>query len=356
MRRLAAVVAISCVAIASLALRANAQASPEEQCASLKSNAPAYEKCVESIKQSQARVTPAATSPTPRSGQQLVEESQNSQRRMMLIAVTGGIALATLLIGLSVLRTARRVRSYPVAEVTELLESMIPPEVRERDPAAKAVPIPAGGGRSSAKLMLVSVIVAVCAIVGGLGIALSGHSDKIWIVPIVLLPFGALYGWWVVKVGARASDDWLAPLGLRVTKTPGAVIGPNPAGFAGGNLLRPYVVGPTVIEGVRHGRNVSITQESAGVGPISIRVVVDGKAPAASCRGERGSWNGGIPAGAAGDVIRSSSTGPGSATIAGGGDGLVLIRQVSVKDLLSRDGYGLLIRDLDLTERVISAS
>lgn len=346
---------IAWIGVAVLPLDASAQASPEEQCAGLKANAPAFEKCVETIRQSQALVSPTATAATPPSGQQLAEENRNSQRRVTMIVVIGAVGFAGLSVGFSVVRTVRRTRSYPVAEVTELIESMIPPEVRERDPNARALPIPAGGGRTSAKLMLLSVVVAACVMAGGVAIAMSGHSDKIWIVPIVLLPFGALYGWWVVRAGAKSSDDWLAPLGLRVTKTPGAVIGPNPAGFAGGNLMRPYVVGPTIIEGVRRGRNVSITQESAGIGPISIRVVVDGRAPVLSCRGERGSWGGEIPEGEAGDAIRLRPTGPGSVTIAGGGDGLVLIRQVAARDLLSRDGYGLLIRDLDLAEKVAGA-
>lgn len=334
-----------------------AQATPEEQCASLKSNSTAYEKCIEAVRQSQssvstARPSPNATATATTAGDQAIEESRKDQKRQTTIAVIAGIAVAVFLIGFSVLRTVRRTRSYPVEEITRTIESMIPPEVRERDPSIRAVAIPAGGGRTSGKLMALSVAVAIAAIAGGLAIALSGNSDKIWILPVALLPFGALYAWWVVRVAAKSSDDWLAPLGLRVTKTPGAVIGPNPAGFAGGNLMRPYVIGPTVIEGTRLGRDVSITQESAGVGPISIRVVLGGAGPRLSCRGEGDQWTGEIPEGATGELIRQSPTGPGSVTIAGGGESLVLIRQVTARDLLSAQGYGLMIRDLKLAEAV----
>ncbi|RIK06694.1 MAG: hypothetical protein DCC49_11210 [Acidobacteria bacterium] len=344
-----------------LAGPSHAQATPEEQCAGLKSNTAAYEKCVETVRQSQSRVATAQPSPNTTtdpgtSGNPAVEESRNAQRRQTTIAVIAGITVAVLLVGFSILRTVRRTRSYPVDEVTQLIQSMIPDEVRERDPSTRAVPIPAGGGRTTGRLMALSVVVAVVAIAGGLAIALTGNSDKIWIVPIVLLPFGALYAWWVVRVGTKSSDDWLAPLGLRVTKTPGAVIGPNPTGFVGGNLMRPYVVGPTVIEGTRFGRDVSITQESAGVGPVSIRVVIGGAGPRLSCRGEGGQWSGEIPEGATGEIIRGSATGPGSVTIAGGGDGLVVIRQVSARDLLSAQGYGLMIRDLKLAESVVQAN
>lgn len=178
--------------------QSQAQVTPEEQCASLKSNSTAYEKCIEAVRHSQSSVPTAQPSPNDTSaattaGDQALEESRKAQKRQTTIAAIVGIAVAVLLVGFSILRTVRRTRSYPVEEITLMIESMIPPEVREHDPSARAVPIPAGGGRTSGKLMALSVIIAIAAIAGGLAIALSGHSDKIWIVPVALLPFGALY-------------------------------------------------------------------------------------------------------------------------------------------------------------------
>lgn len=338
---------------------AHAAASPEEQCAPLKSNSAAYEQCIDSVRHAQGLAS-STPQPTPSAGpvdspSDSQEASRASQRGQMAIAIGIGISVAVLAIGFSIWRTIRRSRSYPVDEVTALLATLIPPEVSESNPNAVAIPIPRAGGKATGKLMALSVLVAILTILAGLAIAATGNSEKIWIVPIVLLPFGVGYAWWVTRTAIKSSDEWLAPLGLQVTKTPSAIVGPNPAGLAGGNLLRPYVLGPSVMEGRRYGREVTITQESAGVGGVSLRILVQGRAPTANCRGERDAWSGSIPEGAAGEVIRAARVGPGSVTIAGDGQGLVLIRQISQREILSKEGYGLIVRDLDLVESIMNA-
>lgn len=120
--------------------------------------------------------------------------------------------------------------------------------------------------------------------------------------------------------------------------------------FTAGNLMRPSAIGSSVIEGTRSGGSVTITHESTGADSISTRVVVASPSPRLSCRGEGDLRIGEISEIATGEAVRRPVTGSESVTIAGRGNGLVLIRQVSGRELPPARGYGSMIRDLNLVE------
>lgn len=349
------------VAAVLFASAAGAQ-SAEEKCASLKSQPQAYQQCVDTVRKSeqlissQPTASPAPASTDASSGKAASDASMASQRRIMVFAIIGALVFVVVVVGLSFWRWMRKTAGFPVAELTALMETMIPPEVKAENPGIHAAEMPARGGKTGGKFMVLSYVIAAVVIAGAIGIVALGGANYIWLVPIVLLPAGVFYAWFVVRRVTKSADEWLIPLGLHVSGTPTAIVGPNPSGLVGGPALRPYVVGASTIEGQRFGREVKITQQPGGINSTSVITLVRGPGPMIDASADGGTWQGRIPEGPVSSLVMSTSPGPGKVHLIGDGQGLTINRTISSRQLISRDGYGVMIRDLHLAEQIIDAA
>ena len=234
--------------------------------------------------------------------------------------VVFGVAIGVYLLGIIIMQGVSLGRTDPTPAVTPTPAGELP-KTPEGMQAMLALPGADGqraqqgaqrAHRQSIGLFIPTALIAILLPLGGY-LYISGTVTGVWqpfgetgpgipvaalpglamvLVMALLLPFN-------MKRAREAADDYNSALGLRITATPRSILLPR----IGTDGIGHHIVGPTTMEGVRHGRPVVVDAYS---GSTAVLVATPDRAVPAHGQGRAG------PDRRAGAALGASSPGPGA--------------------------------------------
>jgi hypothetical protein len=283
---LAGALVVSAVGLLASVGVAGAQTSlpPSAACNILRNQPTAYQTCVNALAGvptapgvpgntgGSGAASPGGTS----SGAAQSTKSLNHQYQVLAWAMAGGLLLALVLIERSWLLGVRAFENANIPETERLMNTLIPPEVKRRDPNATATGVYQAAGYLSADdakrrakpililtPILFLIIIAFILIVGAHSLVplVAGPIITIFVLiaSIRLTGYNALRG---LSQGREMTEKVWQVLGLEVTEFPSVQYGTR-GGVYGTVSMRHYVVGKTKLEGTRFGRHVSVVVSGA---------------------------------------------------------------------------------------------
>ena len=294
---------------------AGAQSSlpPKAACDVLRNQPTAYQACLNAL--AGVPTAPGVTAPGTTggagvpspggtsSGSAQATKSLNHQYQVLAWALAGALLLALVLIERSWLLGIRAFESANIPETERLMNTLIPPEVKRRDPNATATGVFQAAGYLSAddakrraKPILILtpivflIVIAVILIVGAHSLVplIAGPVITVFLVIAWTRATGinALRG---LAQGKEMTEKVWQVLGLELTEFPSVQYGTY-GGAYGTVSMRHWVVGRTKLEGTRFGRHVSVVVSGANRQTEHV-VTVDGTfQPRAATERDTPSW------------------------------------------------------------------